>query len=134
MKTYTIKEVSEIMGISPYTLRFYDKKGLFPFIKRNSQNIREFSEDDLELVYIIMCLRATGLSVSKMQYYIELFCQGDNTLKKRLDLLIEQRHTIKKQLVELNQKSEMLEYTIAVYQGIIERKEDSLHSPISEKI
>lgn len=44
----TIKEVSEIMNISPYTLRFYDKKGLFPFVKRNDRNIRIFTENDLE--------------------------------------------------------------------------------------
>ncbi|MBO0468675.1 MerR family transcriptional regulator [Enterococcus plantarum] len=134
MKTYTVKEVSEIMNISPYTLRFYDKKGLFPFVKRNSKNVREFNEEDLEWVYIVMCLRATGLSISNVQHYITLFRQGDETVKNRLDLLIEQRSIIKRQLVELNEKSEMLEYKIAVYQGMINGNEVSLHNPISEKV
>jgi len=122
------------MNISPYTLRFYDKKGLFPFVKRNSKNVREFNEEDLEWVYIVMCLRATGLSISNVQYYINLFRQGDETIKKRLELLIEQRKVIKKQLVELKQKSEMLEYKIALYQGIINGNTVSLHNPISEKV
>lgn len=134
VKTYTVKEVSEMMNISPYTLRFYDKKGLFPFVKRNSKNVREFNEEDLEWVYIVMCLRATGLSISNVQYYINLFRQGDETVKKRLELLIEQRQIIKKQLAELKQKSEMLEYKIAVYQGMIDGNKVRLHNPISEKV
>lgn len=134
MKTYTVKEVSEIMAISPYTLRFYDKKGLFPFVKRNSKNVREFNEEDLEWVYIVMCLRATGLSISNVQHYITLFRRGDETIENRLELLMEQRSIIKRQLVELNEKSEMLEYKIAVYQGMIDGNEVSLHNPISEKV
>ena len=44
---YNIKEVSELMGISPHTLRYYEKIGLLEFVKRNEQGVREFSESDL---------------------------------------------------------------------------------------
>lgn len=134
MKTYRVKQVAEMMGISPYTLRFYDKKGLFPFVKRNDRNIREFAEDDLEWVYIVMCLRATGLSISKIQHYIELFRIGDETIKERLELLVEQRLVIKKQLENLHLKSEMLEYKIAVYQEMAGGKSNTLSNPISNKV
>ncbi len=44
---YNIKEVSELMGISPHTLRYYEKIGLLEFVKRNEQGVRGFSESDL---------------------------------------------------------------------------------------
>lgn len=47
---YTIKEVADKMEISEHTLRFWAKSGFFPFIKRNENNIRLFSEDDLNWV------------------------------------------------------------------------------------
>uniref|UniRef100_UPI00254A4198 MerR family transcriptional regulator n=1 Tax=Lactococcus garvieae TaxID=1363 RepID=UPI00254A4198 len=90
----TIKDVSEIMEISPHTLRFYDKKGLFPFVKRNDQNIRIFSENDLEWVYVVKCLRETGLSIAKIRNYIELCIVGDQTIPDRLSLLKKQKHIV----------------------------------------
>ena len=47
---YTIKEVAEKMDVSEHTLRFWAKSGFFPLIKRDANNIRQFSESDLEWV------------------------------------------------------------------------------------
>ena len=57
---YTIKEVADMMEISEHTLRFWAKSGFFPFVKRNHNNIRIFSDDDLGWVRIVKCLRSVG--------------------------------------------------------------------------
>ena len=57
---YTIKEVAKKMDISEHTLRFWTKSGFFPFIKRNKNNIRLFSDNDLDWVRIVKFLRAVG--------------------------------------------------------------------------
>ena len=31
---YTISEIAKLMGVNTYTLRYYDKEGLFPNEKR----------------------------------------------------------------------------------------------------
>lgn len=33
---YTIKDVENLTGISSHTLRFWAKKGLFPFVQKDS--------------------------------------------------------------------------------------------------
>lgn len=48
MNIYTIKEVSEKTGLSIYTLRYYDKEGLLPFVERSESGIRQFTDADLE--------------------------------------------------------------------------------------
>ncbi|MGL5545221.1 MAG: MerR family transcriptional regulator, partial [Cetobacterium sp.] len=53
---YTIKNVSEIVGLSSYTIRYYDKCGLMPFVARNKNGVREFTEDDVFWIEIIKCL------------------------------------------------------------------------------
>ena len=50
---YTIKEVAEKMDISEHTLRFWAKSGFFPFVKRNKNNISQFSEKVLDWVKIV---------------------------------------------------------------------------------
>lgn len=130
----TIKDVSEIMNISPYTLRFYDKKGLFPFVKRNDRNIRIFTENDLEWVYVVQCLRETGLSISKIRNYIELCVEGDQTIPDRLTLLKKQRCVVKMQLVETQEMLDMVDYKIVSYENRMNNKTDRIFNPFEEKL
>ena len=43
MQTYTIGEVSEMLGITIDTIRYYDKEGLLPFVKRDKGGRRVLS-------------------------------------------------------------------------------------------
>lgn len=56
---YTIKEVADKMEVSEHTLRFWAKSGFFPFVTRNQNNIRMFSDDDLNWVELLnVCARS----------------------------------------------------------------------------
>ncbi len=58
--TYGISEVAEKVDLSPYTLRFYEKEGLLPFLERDSNGRRMFTERDLEWIVLIGCLKRPG--------------------------------------------------------------------------
>ena len=70
---YTIKDVAQRLDVSPHTLRFWAKSGLFPFIRRDKNNIRIFSENDLEWIKIVKCLRSVGIDNKSIKKYIELY-------------------------------------------------------------
>ena len=53
MKTYNIGEVAEKIGISTYTLRFYDKEGLLPNVHKNSAGLRRFTQEDINWLNIL---------------------------------------------------------------------------------
>ena len=61
---YTIGQVSEMFHLPISTLRYYDKEGLFPNMERSS-GIRRFSEIEIDTLYVIECLKKTGISVLK---------------------------------------------------------------------
>ena len=50
---YTVKEVAKKMEVSEHTLRFWAKSDFFPFVQRDKNNIRMFSEEDLAWVKIV---------------------------------------------------------------------------------
>ncbi|WP_349515094.1 MerR family DNA-binding transcriptional regulator [Leuconostoc suionicum] len=45
---YSINEISELTGLSKYTLRYYEKEKLIPLIKRDSSGHRIYNQKDLE--------------------------------------------------------------------------------------
>ena len=65
---YTIGQVSAMFGLPVSTLRYYDKEGFFPNLERKG-NIRYFSDNELEALRIIECLKKSGLEI-KDQYPI----------------------------------------------------------------
>ena len=101
---YTIKEVADKMEISEHTLRFWAKSGFFPFIKRNENNIRLFSEDDLNWVKIVKCLRSIGTETKLVKRYIDLCIIGDSTIPERYEIIKTTKEKALQQMEELKDR------------------------------
>ena len=88
--TYTIGEISKRFNISISTIRYYDKEGLLPDIKREN-GIRKFSEQDVETIFIIECLKKTNVELKDIKRFIMMVKQGDSTIDERLNFFKEQK-------------------------------------------
>ncbi|MFE5319414.1 MerR family transcriptional regulator [Paenibacillus sp. NPDC056579] len=123
----TIAEVSERFGLSQDTLRYYERIGLIPPVNRNKNGIREYTEDDMKWVDFIKCMRqSAGLPVEMLIEYVSLFQQGDDTLKTRKELLIEQRDRLADKVEEMTATLLRLDDKIARYEQTIVKKERTL--------
>lgn len=60
--SYTISQVAQMMGVTPSTLRYYDKEGLLPNVKRVN-GIRVFEDTDFPWLRILNCLKGTGMPI-----------------------------------------------------------------------
>lgn len=116
---YTIKEVAEKMDISEHTLRFWAKSELIPFIKRNKNNVRLFSENDLGWVRIVKCLRSVGTENKAIKKYIDLCLVGDSTVKERFEIIKNTKTRAEQQMKDLQKQLDLLEYKENYYQNII---------------
>ena len=67
-----IAEVSERYGIPQDTLRYYEREGVIPEIKRGNGNIRDYSEEDCKAIVFAQCLKAAGFSVEDIVEYRRL--------------------------------------------------------------
>lgn len=128
----TIAEVSEKYGISPDTLRYYEKEGLLPPVKRTAGGIRDYGESDCGWVEFIKCMRSAGLPVEVLAEYVNLFMQGDHTAERRKGILIEQRGKIREKIEELKTVEKRLDYKISNYDKIISRCEAALREAVGK--
>jgi DNA-binding transcriptional MerR regulator len=102
--------MAKLLGVAPSTLRYYDQEGLLPFVERSSNGIRVFKDADYEWLQVIECLKKTGMPLKDIREFIQMAMQGDETIEQRLNLIIRQQEAVRKQLTELQQTLETLDF------------------------
>mgnify|MGYP002540800593 CR=1 FL=1 len=127
-----IKQASEQSGVSAPNIRFYEKEGLLPPVKRTAGGIRDYGESDCGWVEFIKCMRSAGLPVEVLAEYVTLFMQGDHTAERRKGILIEQRGKIREKIEELKTVEKRLDYKISNYDKIISRCEAALRESVEQ--
>lgn len=128
---YTIKEVAEKMEISEHTLRFWAKSGFFPFITRDKNNNRLFSEDDLGWVKIVKCLRSVGTETKAIKRYIDLCIIGDSTIQERYDIIKQTKTKALEQMEELKKQLDLLDFKEKFYQNLIKNNLEDSWNPMN---
>lgn len=107
---YTIGEMAKRIGVAPSTLRYYDKEGLLPFVKRSEGGIRVFKESDYAWLQVIECLKKTGMQLRDIRTFILMAMEGDSTIDERLELIIKQREAVKQQIADLQETLVTLDF------------------------
>ena len=118
--TYTIKQVSDMTGIPISTLRFYDKKGLFPFLKRQKNNYRVFTENDISSLQLVECLKKAGIPLNEIKKFTDLVLKGDSTLQQRLEIFYNQEKFVENKIAEMQQALEIIRYKQNYYKKAVE--------------
>ena len=123
----TITEVAKLYDLSADTLRYYERIGIIPSVNRNSNGIRNYTENDCGWVEFIKCLRSAGLPIELLIEYVSLFQQGDDeTMLTRKAILVEQRGILKNKIDELTATLERLDYKIGIFEQRIVAHEKTL--------
>ena len=112
---YTIGQVSEIFGLPISTLRYYDKQGLFPNMERIS-GIRKFSDNELEALRVIECLKKSGLEIKDIKQFMDWCVEGASTYPQRKALIEKQRERLEAELVRINKVLDMLKFKCWYYE------------------
>ncbi|MFR6024079.1 MAG: MerR family transcriptional regulator [Oscillospiraceae bacterium] len=111
---YTIKQVSQLTGLSISTLRYYDREGLLPELRRRESGYREFGESDLYALELIECCKQAGLRIKEMRGFMSLLRQGDSSLCSRRDFCREHVRRLEARLAAvqaaLEHSREILEF------------------------
>ncbi|OWR26548.1 MerR family transcriptional regulator [Saccharibacillus sp. O23] len=127
MKTYTIGEAAKVLNLTPYTLRYYDKEGLLPFVERTDGGTRVFKESDLEALRIIECLKMTGMPIKEIKTFIEWCSEGDATLRQRFDMFQERKAAVEAQMRELTETMRVIEHKCSYYQTALDAGTEAIH-------
>src|SRR6185295_509072 len=96
-----IQEFSRITGMSPHTLRYYERAGIMPRVERNASGHRRYSDRDVLWLRFLRHLRMAGMSVAAIRRYTALLNQGTAGDERRMTMLREHRENVIARLEEL---------------------------------
>lgn len=131
---YTIGQVAELYNFPISTLRYYDKEGLFPNLKRQS-GIRQFDNGDIESLRVIECLKASGLGISEIKRYFELCQQGNSTYAERRQLFENRKKAVEEEIKRLNKTLDLLNYKCWYYDKAMEDgNEEGIHAMLPDNL
>jgi len=111
-----MKYVVENLNITAKTLRFYEEQGILSDVPRDENGRRVYNEQLIEWISFIRCLRETGMPVSKIREYKELYEQGNTTFLHREEMLKQHKLELQKKIGESIRNLEELNYKIAMYE------------------
>lgn len=107
-------------GLSPHTIRYYDKLGLLPAVQRSQSGARQFTAADVAFLQFIVGLKQTGMSLEEIAAFtadgcilerlqqgimpVESVSQRMSILQQHRERLLEQRCALDRLLAVADEK------------------------------
>ena len=74
-----------------------------------------YSEDDLNLLETIRCLKNTGMHVNDIGTFIALCREGDSTLEQRRQVMLEHKAQVEERIAQMMHELEHIERKLDYY-------------------
>lgn len=121
----TIAEVSKKYDMTADTLRYYERIGLIPPVPRTQGGIRNYDAESCRWIELMKCMRSAGVQIEALIEYAALFRQGDGTVERRREILVEQKAQLLARMAEMQRSLDKLTYKIENYDKMLQEKRDS---------
>ena len=131
---YTIGQVSEMFDLPISTLRYYDKEGFFPNLVRKG-NIRYFSNNEIEALRLIECLKKSGLGIKEINQFFMWVNQGSETYENRKELFEARKLAVEAEIKNLQKTLSLLEFKCWYYsKAMVDGTEEYIHEMLPDKL
>ena len=122
---YSIQDVSKKTGLSAHTLRYYEMEGLITGVERSRGGFRQYTDEDLEALGLVCCLKNTGMSLQEILRFVQLTREGDYTLEERVELLRKHRENVIQRMAEMQKYLDKVTWKLNFFSEKLKAWEDA---------
>lgn len=133
-KLYSMKETVEKTGLTYDTLKFYCNKDLIPNVKRDKNNYRIFSDDDINWIKNLSCLKKCGMSINEMKEYLNLCLMGKESIPERNKILDKKLYELEHMKQEIEDTIDFVHWKQKFYEDVLSGKKEYFSYLINTKI
>ncbi len=117
MKTYTIRELSQMTNTPASALRYYEDIGLLTNVAREGTK-RIYTDCHLARLHAIQCFKNTGMSIAKMQDFFRYEENIPDHIDAIIQLVTEHEADIEEQIAILQKELTHIRHKVRFYNGI----------------
>jgi DNA-binding transcriptional MerR regulator len=104
--------MARLAGVSPDTIRHYEKIGVLPHPQRTNAGYRQFSAANLERVRLVRHALAMGFSLTELKQVLGMRDAGAAPCKRVHALAKEKLRRVREEIAELSQLRDRMEETL----------------------
>ncbi len=119
---YSMKEACKMTNMSYENLKFYCNEGLVPNVKRDKNNYRVFSDNDIKWIQSLVCLKRCGMTIAEMKEYLELCLKGESSIPERKVILAKKREVLLKEKKEIENSLAFIVWKENFYNDVLSGK------------
>ena len=127
---WDIATTADRLGVSPHTLRYYERIRLVR-VERDASGRRRYDAASVRRLVFLTRMRTSGMPIRDLRRYIKLVEAGRDTVPERLSLLTEHRDGLRTRIDELRLALAATEYKIAAYTRELEGQASPNNTNIS---
>lgn len=119
---YSMKEACRMTNMSYENLKFYCNEGLVPNVKRDRNNYRVFSDNDIKWIQSLGCLKRCGMTISEMKEYLKLCLMGESSIPERKIILEKKRKALLESMKEIEDSIAFIDWKQNFYDDVLSGK------------
>lgn len=119
---YSMKEACTMTNMSYENLKFYCNEGLVPFVKRDKNNYRVFSDNDIKWIQSLNCLKRCGMTITEMKGYLDLCLKGESSIPERKVILAKKREALLVTKKEIEDSLAFIDWKENFYNDVLSGK------------
>ncbi|MFI3206746.1 MAG: MerR family transcriptional regulator [Clostridia bacterium] len=123
-----ISDVAKQFDMTNSSIRYYDKLGLLSGVQRVEGGKRCFTQEDIDRLSVIRCLKNTGMTMADIKDFLDL--NGGNEIKEKRQMIVHQKEILEEKVTQLNEFIEQSEFKIWFFDNIVI---DGVEPPYSDE-
>ena len=129
MKTYGIREMSELFSLPSSALRYYESEGLLVNVQRNASGQRVYTEEHRERIKCIHCFKRTGMTISQLRSLFQYEEDETEYIDEIISLLETRERCVSEQLNQLRDDCLHIQKKVAYYKAVKKAFEQGMPRP-----
>lgn len=127
-----IQELAEKTGLTTYTIRFYEKEGLFDsrHVKREENNYRNYSDEAVERVKLIKKFQRIGCSLTEVKEILQEHDVNTFTNAQVIEWIRQKINEIERKKDEFDQILVTLDWMLE-YRTALENDPEKAHTMLT---
>ena len=111
-RPWRIGELAKAAGVSPDTLRHYERKGVLRKPSRSANGYRGYSPDALDRVQLVRRALSVGFTLDELSEVLKVRDHGGAPCRRVRDLATEKLSSVEAQLVDMSSLRDELRRTL----------------------